>query len=149
MSYSKNEETLQNLAKKYESIRKNWTSQVQEISQSFKKISNLPETQAKLYHDIQELNEVSTKLRMELSKIHKQMRTTRKDRWIQIKTKVDFQLKTSDDFNVWLEEELTDLIELETLTKNQLMFYEETTKNINSMIYGIKYRIALEQEILS
>lgn len=150
MAYSEQqEETIKNLYEKNKEIRDKWTFKIKELSETFKKLRNLPEAQATLYHDIQELNEVSTQTRMELSKLSRISTNKKKSVWIEIKTTCDFELKTKSDFDIWLEDEIVYYTEIENISKNQLQFYEESLKILNSMIYGIKYRIALEQEILS
>jgi len=125
--------------------RKHWSDIVRELAKKFKNIDNLATLQVELYSGYQDLAESKTDLLHTLASFNKVIAKQRELSFIKAKTESSVALKTAKDLDIFIESDLRSHIERQKILDGQLEFVEDTLKNIQNMIYGVKSRIDAEQ----
>jgi len=125
--------------------RKHWSDIVRGLAKKFKNIDNLATLQVELYSSYQDLAESKTDLLHTLASFNKVVIKKRQTAFIKAKTESLVALKTAKDLDIFIECDIRNHIERQKILDGQLEFVEDTLKNIQNMIYGVKSRIDAEQ----
>ena len=123
--------------------RKEWTELIKSIACRFKLIENLIDVQVDLYSQrqiatdyIQELNILNSKLK----KIHL---TEWKKAYEALGTNEDFRYNDREKTKMADEKTSATKLKLE-IVQSHIDFFRETVKGIDSMIFGVKHRLEIE-----
>lgn len=124
--------------------REYWTAQVKQHSNDFRDFKKLVDLEANLFFDRQLLVESRHKLMTKLSKLNTNLTIKKKDRHIYYKT--DYSLKlTTTEKDIAVDADLGEFTILVDLLDIHVQFLEQTIKTMDNIIYGVKYRITLEE----
>ena len=146
-----NLETLENqtdsskigYVERFEQERLDWTTKVKGISARFKLIDDMVEVQVDLYSTRQQGVEYTQQLSILASKIRKQHLTEWKKAYDALTHNEDYRY--SDKERAKLADEKTSSIKLKSdILQSHIDFFKETIKTIDSMIFGVKHRIEIE-----
>jgi SMC interacting uncharacterized protein involved in chromosome segregation len=112
-----------------------------------KNMKELPDVQVELYYNRQILLELYSKLSQVIVKLNSKLRKQKSDRLKYYSESVQIKYGANEKTPL-IDGDLTELKERIDLVDTQINFLNETMKNIDFMLYGVKDRIKL-QEFLS
>ncbi len=128
---------------KFQTERINWTGIVKEIAGRFKTVENLAEVQIDLYSRRQESVEYASQLQVLISKIKRKWLTDWKKTYENLTTNEDYRYNEREKNK--MADEITGELKVKMeILQSHIDFFRETTKSIDSMIFGVKHRIEIE-----
>jgi hypothetical protein len=133
--------------KKFSEERSEWTEKIRTLSIRMKNMKELPDVQVELYYNRQILLELYSKLSQVIVKLNSKLRKQKSDRLKYYSESVQIKYGANEKTPL-IDGDLTELKERIDLVDTQINFLNETMKNIDFMLYGVKDRIKL-QEFLS
>lgn len=139
------EEAELTLEEKFTKKRAEWVTCIREMSTKMRKIFDIQELMGSVYNDRQIALEYYHMLLSLLIKVNKEYRkqyTTKYD-FYSFKGQKRFPNETSKTNQILSEME--DIISKKESMNNMLKYMENTIKTIDNVIYGMKYRIEIEQ----
>lgn len=132
------------LAKKFQADREKWTKNVEKFSKRLMNIKEIPELQVEVFSSRQMLVEYMTNLQNIYSKKMVELKKERFKVFDENANKKNVRL-VSQEKAIIMDGKTADASHSTALIETQIDFYKETIKTIDSIIYGIKNRIDLEQ----
>lgn len=105
----------------------------------------LTDLQIALYNDIMSIAYSKAKLVEAVIKINRSIRNDKKESFVKSKTDNDIRLKNKDDFTIYIESEIQESLEKQEMIEMQIEYLDSTSKVLNNLIWGIKYRIESER----
>lgn len=147
MEESKNqqsENSSEKLSKRFEEERVQWKNTVSQMSERMRDIYAVSELLTDLYSQRQIALEYSHTLMSHLIRLNKLLRSRKAERWLHYTQNYDLRLD-KDPKNLLVDVDLGPLIEQKEMVENHLNYMRETVKSIDTMCFGVKYRISLEE----
>jgi hypothetical protein len=132
------------LFRKFEKERASWTKKIEQMSQQMKDIYNLTDLQIDLYSQRQVALDYSHMLSSHLTRINQQFRSQKIERWEHYTRNYDLRLD-KDPKELHIYRDISDIVEKKEYVQNHLDFMRGTVATIDTMCYGLKHRIALEE----
>jgi len=134
-------------ARDFQIEREEWTEKIRTLSIRMKNIKELAEVQVDLYSSRQVLLEMYSKLGQVMVKLNAKYRKDKAERLKYYSESVQVKYGANEKTPL-IEGDLSELKERMDLVDGQISFFNETTKTVDFMLYGVKDRIKL-QEFLS
>ena len=132
-----------NIADKLAEERISWTEIIKDLSSRFRSVENLAEVQIDLYSNRQIALEYQYKLISIHSKSKKNLITEWKMAYERIEKNEDLRLSEKEKTRN-ADAQTVDLKYKNEVISNQIEFFRETIKTLDSMIFGVKHRIDIE-----
>lgn len=124
--------------------REDWSEKVTDMSDRLKDIHHLSDLMTEIYSSRQIAVEYSHTLMSHLSKVNRIYRDRRVERYDHYTRNYDIRLD-KDPKNDLINTDLGDIVERRELLQNHLDYFRETVRTIDTLCYGIKHRMALEE----
>jgi hypothetical protein len=124
--------------------REDWAEKVTDMSDRLKDIHHLSDLMTEIYSSRQIAVEYSHTLMSHLSKVNRIYRERRVERYDHYTRNYDIRLD-KDPKNDLINTDLGDIVERRELLQNHLDYFRETVRTIDTLCYGIKHRMALEE----
>lgn len=124
--------------------REDWSEKVTDMSDRLKDIHHLSDLMTEIYSSRQIAVEYSHTLMSHLSKVNRIYRERRVERYDHYTRNYDIRLD-KDPKNDLINTDLGDIVERRELLQNHLDYFRETVRTIDTLCYGIKHRMALEE----
>jgi len=141
---SNQEENFSELQNLLEKKRNNINLAIEEFSELLKNINNIPELQVKIYSYRQIILEDKFKLMDTLSKLNQIWRREYSKKFDEYTFNSDYRYDKEQKENKIIND-LKNIYFKRELLKNQLDFVKDSISTIDNLIYGIKYRIQIEE----
>jgi hypothetical protein len=130
--------------KRFKEERDEWTSRIKSMSERLKDIYHLADLQTDLYSYRQIAVDYTHTLMTHLTKINKIFRERKVERWEHYTRNYDLRMdKDPKEYHIFVD--IADVVERREYVQTHLEFFRETIKTIDTMCYGIKHRMALEE----
>lgn len=149
------EETVQNPEKpqsssndaiflRFKNERDEWTTRINGMSARLKDIYEIADLQTDLYSYRQVAVDYTHTLMTHLTKINRIFRERKIERWEHYTRNYDLRMdKDPKELHIYVD--IADVVERKDFIQTHLEFFRETIRTIDSMCYGIKHRLALEE----
>jgi hypothetical protein len=137
---SKNEPLHQRFSKE----RDDWTQKVQSLSERLKTIYEVADLLTDLYSQRQIAGDYIHELVAHMSKLNRVFRERKRERFLHYTQNYDLRLD-KDPKMLFIDVDLADLVERREILQNHLEFMRETLRSIDTICYGVKHRISLEE----
>lgn len=137
---SKNEVLYARFAKE----RDDWTTRVSSLSERLKSIYDVAELLVDLYSQRQIAGDYGHELVSHTSRLNRVYRERKKERFMHYTQNFDLRLD-KDPKALFIDVDLAELVERREILQNHLDFMRETLRSIDTICYGVKHRISLEE----
>lgn len=138
------ESSSDSLIKRFEEEREHWKTMVGDMAARMKDIYTVSDLLVDLYTQRQLALEYSHTLMSHLVRINANLRSKRAAKWLHYTQNYDLRLD-KDPKNLMIDVDLGPHILQKEMVENHLNYMRETVKTIDTMCYGVKYRISLEE----
>lgn len=128
----------------FDNSRLFWADKISQHSENFKHIERITELQAELFSDRQIILEQKHSLYELISKMNNQINKKKKRKFIEYSTNYDLKLNGREK-ETFIDADLSNEIQLSDIVDNHIIFLEQTIKTIDSIIFGVKYRVSLHE----
>ena len=132
------------LAKRFSKEREDWKETVGGMANRIQDIYKVSDLLTDLYSQRQIALEYSHELMSHLIRLNKLLRAKRADKWLHYTQNYDLRLD-KDPKNLLIDVDLGPIIEQKEMVENQYNYMKETVKTIDTICFGVKYRISLEE----
>lgn len=124
--------------------RDEWTQKIQDMSTRMKSIYELADLQTDLYSQRQVAVDYTHTLMTHLTKINRVFRERKTERWEHYTRNYDLRMdKDPKELHIYVD--IADVVERKDYLQNHLEYFRETIRTIDTMCYGIKHRLSLEE----
>jgi hypothetical protein len=124
--------------------REEWTQRIQDMSSRMKNIYEVADLQTDLYSQRQIAVDYTHTLMTHLTKINKVFRERKTERWEHYTRNYDLRMdKDPKELHIYVD--IADVVERKDYLQTHLEFFRETIRTIDTMCYGVKHRLALEE----
>jgi hypothetical protein len=137
---SKNDSLYQRFATE----REEWTTKVSSLTERLKSIYDVAELLTDLYSQRQIAGDYIHELVAHSSKLNRIYRERKRERYLHYTQNYDLRLD-KDPKMLFIDVDLADIVERRELLQNHLDYMRETLRSIDTICYGVKHRIALEE----
>lgn len=137
---SKNEVLYARFAKE----RDDWTTRVSSLSERLKSIYDVAELLVDLYSQRQIAGDYGHELVSHTSRLNRIYRERKRERFMHYTQNFDLRLD-KDPKALFIDVDLAELVERREILQNHLDFMRETLRSIDTICYGVKHRISLEE----
>jgi hypothetical protein len=138
---SSNNEELTN---KFTKERKYWSDLVKSMSEKMRDIYSITDLQVEAYSQRQIAAEYAHTLAAHMVRLNKMFRAAKIERWEHYTRNYDLRMdKEPKELHIY--KDLAVLVEKREAVQNHLEYMRETVRSIDTICYGIKHRIALEE----
>jgi len=124
--------------------REEWSDKVTDMSNRLKDIHHLSDLMTEIYSNRQIAVEYTHTLMTHLTKINRIYRERRVERYDHYTRNYDIRLD-KDPKNDIINVDLADIVERRDLLQNHLDYFRETVRTIDTLCFGIKHRMSLEE----
>jgi len=132
------------LITRFKKERDEWTAKVKDMSERLRDIYNVADLQTDIYSYRQIAVEYCHTLMVHLTKVNHIFRAKKIDRWEHYTRNYDLRLdKDPKELHIYVD--LQEINERREYLQNHLDFFKETIKTIDTISFGIKHRIQLEE----
>lgn len=138
------ENSSEKINKRFEEERVHWKNTVTQMSDRMRDIYSVSDLLTDLYSQRQIALEYSHTLMSHLIRLNKLLRGKKAEKWLHYTQNYDLRLD-KDPKNLLIDVDLGPLIEQKEMVENHLNYMRETVKSIDTMCFGVKYRISLEE----
>jgi hypothetical protein len=132
------------IAEEFEEERIKWKDKIIEMASRVNKLDQVASLQVDLYSSRQIIIERITKLYQYLSLYSSVYKTQKKDLFIKYTVDSDIKLGQGEKV-IMVEGDLADLQRKINLIEHHIDYYKESVKNIDSMLYGVRNKLQIEQ----
>ena len=141
----KQEEEIKSLETLFANQRQEWTNKVKEMGAKLKRVVEINELQVQIYSERQMAVDQYHYLLDVLVKLNKRYRSeyAKKYKHYSFEANLRFPNETSKVNQVLSD--ISDLVVKRERFNNHIKFFENTIKTIDNIIFGIRYRIDVEQ----
>lgn len=139
------EEKHLSLDEKFAKERLEWSSKIASMSKKIRGVSELNELQVDLYTERQIAVEYYHYLISVLSQVNKSYRKQWAEKFEFYTTKADIRYPNEKKKELKILSDISDIVGKREAIDNHSKFIDNTIKTIDNLIYGIKYRIEIEQ----
>ena len=129
---------------RFKSEREEWTTRIREMSERLKDIYKVAELQTDVYSYRQIAVEYCHTLLTHLSKVNHVFRSKKIERWEHYTRNYDLRMD-KDPKELHILVDIAEVNERKELLQNHLDYVRETIRTIDTISYGIKHRIQLEE----
>lgn len=131
-------------ADEFEEERKVWKDKVIDMANRVNKLNEVTNLQVDLYSSRQIIIERIAKLYKYLSAYNALYKSNKKDLFIKYTVDSDIKLGQGEKI-IMVEGDLSGLQEKINLIEQHIDYYKETVKNLDSMLYGVRNKLQIEQ----
>jgi len=124
--------------------REEWTTKIQSLTERMKSIYDVAELLTDLYSQRQIAGDYIHELVAHSSKLNRVYRERKRERFLHYTQNYDLRLD-KDPKMLFIDVDLADLVERREILQNHLEYMRETLRSIDTICYGVKHRIALEE----
>jgi hypothetical protein len=129
---------------RFKTERDEWTARIQSMSARLKDIYEIADLQTDLYSYRQIAVDYTHTLMTHLTKINRIFRERKIERWEHYTRNYDLRMdKDPKELHIYVD--IADVVERKDFIQTHLEFFRETIRTIDSMCYGIKHRLSLEE----
>lgn len=129
---------------RFKQERDEWTARIQSMSARLKDIYEISDLQIDIYSYRQIAVDYTHTLMTHLTKINRIFRERKIERWEHYTRNYDLRMdKDPKELHIYVD--IADVVERKDFIQTHLEFFRETIRTIDSMSYGIKHRLALEE----
>jgi hypothetical protein len=129
---------------RFKTERDEWTNTIKDMSSRMKSIYDVADLQVDLYSNRQIIADYTHTLMAHLTKINRIFREKKIERWEHYTRNYDLRMdKDPKELHIYVD--IADIVERKDLVQNHLEYFRETIRTIDTMCYGIKNRLALEE----
>lgn len=139
-----NSSEKEDITKRFEREQREWNTKIDEMSSRMRDISVLSDVLVDALSQRQIALEKTHILMSVLSGINAQLRKKRKERFLYYSQSYDLVLQ-KDQKNLFIDVDLEKLVRTQELFSNHLSYMRSTVDTIDKMLYGVKWRIQLEE----
>lgn len=132
------------IAEEFEEERKKWKDKVLEMANRVNKLDQVASLQVDLYSSRQIIIERISKLYQYLALYNSVYKTKKKDLFLKYTIDSDIKLGQGEK-TIMVEGDLADLQKKVNLIEHHIDYYKETVKNLDSMLYGVRNKLQIEQ----
>ena len=129
---------------RFSTERTGWTEKVASLSERLKNIYDLAELLTDLYSQRQIAGDYVHELVGHASRLNRVYRERKRERYLHYTQNFDLRLE-KDSKLLFIDVDLADLVERREILQNHLEFMRETLRSIDTICYGVKHRISLEE----
>jgi len=141
---SSNNDINQQLIERFKNERKEWTDRIKDMSERLRDIYKVADLQVDIYSYRQVAVEYCHTLQTHLTKVIHTFRARKIERWEHYTRNYDLRMdKDPKELHIFVD--IADINERKELLQNHLEFFRETIKTIDTISFGIKHRIQLEE----
>jgi len=147
MEENKNQQTessSEKLSARFTEEREQWKKTIADMSERLRDIYSVGSLLTDLYSQRQVALEYSHTLMSHLIRLNKILRAKKAERWLHYTQNYDLRLD-KDPKNLMVDVDLGPIIEQKEMVENHLNYMRETVKTVDTICYGVKYRISLEE----
>jgi hypothetical protein len=128
---------------RFKAEREEWTARIGDMSERLKDIYKVADLQTDVYSYRQIAVDYTHTLMTHLSKVNQIFRAKKVDRWEHYTRNYDLRMdKEPKELHILVD--IAEVNERKELLQNHLDYFRETIRTIDSLTYGIKHRIQLE-----
>jgi hypothetical protein len=143
-SASAEESKRPSFADEFEDERKMWKDKVIEMANKVNKLNEVTTLQVDLYSSRQIIIERIAKLYKYLSAYNAMYKSNKKELFVKYTVDSDIKLGQGEKI-IMVEGDLSGLQEKINLIEQHIDYYKETVKNLDSMLYGVRNKLQIEQ----
>jgi hypothetical protein len=136
------EEELNGMRERFLDEREDWRNRIKEMAERIRDVHNLAELQVDLYTSRQEAVEYQYNITMSISRVESRL-NKKKKKLIEELNNMDVRYGRTDMNNL-IDGACSDHIHHINIMKSHSGYMYETIKTLDSMIFGIKHRLDLE-----
>jgi hypothetical protein len=129
---------------RFKAEREEWTTRIRDMSERLKDIYKVAELQTDVYSYRQIAVDYSHTLMTHLSKVNQIFRAKKIERWEHYTRNYDLRMD-KDPKELHILVDIAEVNERKELLQNHLEYFRETVRTIDTLTYGIKHRIQLEE----
>jgi len=133
------------LEQKFAKVRTDWTVKIKDMSAKMKKIFDIQDLMGNVYTDRQLALEYYHMIISLLVRVNKEYRTQYTKLYDHYSFKGQKRFPNETSKNNQILSEMEDIISKKESLNNQAKFMENTIKTVDNVIFGMKYRIEIEQ----
>ena len=138
------ESSSETISKRFTDEREHWKTTVGDMSERLRDIYSVAGLLTDLYSQRQIALENTHTLMSHLIRLNKILRAKRAERFLHYTQNYDLRLD-KDPKNLMIDVDLGPIIEQKEMVENHLNYMRETVKTIDTICYGVKYRVSLEE----
>lgn len=139
-----NSSEKEDITKRFEREQREWNTKIDEMTSRMRDISVLSDVLVDALSQRQMALEKTHILMSVLSGINAQLRKKRKERFLYYSQSYDLVLQ-KDQKNLFIDVDLEKLVRTQELFSNHLSYMRSTVDTIDKMLYGVKWRLQLEE----
>lgn len=139
-----NDSSKRSISEEFEEERQKWKIKVIEMANKVNKLDEVATLQVDLYSSRQIIIERISKLYQYLALYNSVYKTKKKDLFIKYTIDSDIKLGQGEKI-IMVEGDLADLQKKVNLIEHHIDYYKETVKNLDSMLYGVRNKLQIEQ----
>lgn len=132
------------ISEEFEEERKKWKDKVIEMANKVNKLDQVASLQVDLYSSRQIIIERISKLYQYLALYNSVYKNKKKELFIKYTIDSDIKLGQGEKV-IMVEGDLADLQKKVNLIEHHIDYYKETVKNLDSMLYGVRNKLQIEQ----
>jgi len=132
------------LYSRFSTERTEWTEKISSLSERLKSIYDVAELLTDLYSQRQIAGDYVHELVSHTSRLNRIYRERKRERFLYYTQNFDLRLE-KDPKMLFIDVDLADLVERREILQNHLEFMRETLRSIDTICYGVKHRISLEE----
>lgn len=141
---SSNSDINKELVARFKQERAEWTDRIKDMSDRLRDIYKVADLQTDIYSYRQIAVEYSHTLMVHLTKVNHIFRARKVERWEHYTRNYDLRMdKDPKELHIYVD--IADINERRELLQNHLDYMRETVKTIDTISFGIKHRIQLEE----
>jgi hypothetical protein len=137
-------EINEQLIARFKTERNEWTDRIKDMSERLRDIYKIADLQVDIYSYRQIAVEYCHTLMVHLSKVNQIFRAKKIEKWEHYTRNYDLRMdKEPKELHIYVD--IADINERKELLQNHLDYMKETVKTIDTISFGIKHRIQLEE----
>ena len=141
---SSNSDINKELIARFKQERTDWTDRIKDMSDRLRDIYKVADLQTDIYSYRQIAVEYCHTLMTHLTKVNHIFRARKVERWEHYTRNYDLRMdKDPKELHIYVD--IADINERRELLQNHLDYMRETVKTIDTISFGIKHRIQLEE----
>lgn len=142
--YESDDVSKRSISEEFEEERKKWKEIVLDMANRVNKLDQVAALQVDLYSSRQIIIERISKLYQYLSLYSSVYKSKKKELFIKYTVDSDIKLGQGEK-NIMVEGDLADLQKKINFIEHHIDYYKETVKNLDSMLYGVRNKLQIEQ----
>lgn len=131
-------------SEEFEEERLLWKEKVLDMANRVNKLDKVAELQVDLYSSRQIIIERISKLYQYLAAYNSAYKLRKRDLFIKYTVDSDIKLGQGEK-SIMVEGDLAELQQRINLIEHHIDYYKETVKNLDSMLYGVRNKLQIEQ----